>query len=90
MILWPGELIARGKKHAPKPRKGRSKGQRQQLDATNIRIISTAIPPIGRSWPPKTVVLGAAGGIAGMGLGVVLALSLGYLAAWRRNREGLA
>lgn len=63
--------------------------QRQQLDATNIRIISTAIPPIGRSWPPKTVVLGAGGGIAGMGLGVVLALSLGYLGAWRRNREGL-
>ncbi len=62
--------------------------QRQQLDATNIRIISTAIPPIGRSWPPKTLVLGAGGGIAGMGLGVVLALGLGYLGAWRRNREG--
>lgn len=63
--------------------------QRQQLDATNIRIISTAIPPISRSWPPKTMVLGAGGGIAGMGLGVVLALGLGYLGAWRRNREDL-
>lgn len=62
--------------------------QRQQLDATNIRIISTAIPPISRSWPPKTLVLGAGGGIAGMGLGVVLALGFGYLGAWRRNREG--
>ncbi len=59
--------------------------QRQQLDATNIRIISTAIPPIGRSWPPKTIVLGAAGGIAGMGLGMALALGFGYLGAWRRN-----
>jgi len=63
--------------------------QRQQLDATNIRIISTAIPPISRSWPPKTLVLGAGGGIAGMGLGVVLALGLGYLGAWRRNRESV-
>lgn len=59
--------------------------QRQQLDATNIRIISTAIPPISRSWPPRTVVLGAAGGIGGMGLGMTLALGFGYLGAWRRN-----
>jgi uncharacterized protein involved in exopolysaccharide biosynthesis len=61
--------------------------QRQQLDATNIRVISTAIPPISRSWPPRTVLLGAGGGFVGMGLGVALALALGYLGAWRRNRE---
>ena len=64
--------------------------QRQQLDATNIRVISTAIPPLSRSWPPRTMLLAVAGGIGGFGLGMALALALGYLGAWRRNYEGRA
>ncbi len=60
--------------------------QRQRLDATNIRVISTAIPPLGRSWPPRTALLAAAGCIAGLCLGLCLALTTGYLGAWRRNR----
>lgn len=57
-----------------------------QLDTTNVRVISTAVPPPARSWPPRTLVLIAVGGIAGLVGGLVLALGLGAWRDLRRNR----
>lgn len=54
--------------------------ERQQIDATNVRVISRAVPPQSRSWPPRTLVLLAAGAIVGTMLGLGLALALGL---WR-------
>lgn len=61
--------------------------QRQQIDATNIRIVSTALPPKSRSWPPGTVVLGLAGAITGGMAGVALALCLGLIGSMRMQRR---
>ena len=55
-----------------------------QLDTTNIRVISTAVPPPARSWPPRTLVLIVAGAAAGLFGGLLLALGLG---AWRDLRR---
>lgn len=61
--------------------------ERQQLDTTNIRVISPATPPAQRSWPPKGYVVAGAGTIGGIGLGVAIALGLGFLAAARQLRK---
>jgi uncharacterized protein involved in exopolysaccharide biosynthesis len=47
------------------------------LDTSNVRVISTAMPPLARSWPPRTVLMVMLGGAAGLGLGLVLALGVG-------------
>lgn len=61
--------------------------ERQQLDTTNIRVISPATPPGARSWPPRGYVVAGAGGAAGLALGLALALGLGFLAAARQSRK---
>lgn len=61
--------------------------QRQQIDATNIRIVSTALPPKGRSWPPSTALLTIAGSMAGGGFGVGLAILFGLTAMMRAQRR---
>jgi uncharacterized protein involved in exopolysaccharide biosynthesis len=61
--------------------------ERQQLDTTNIRVISKATPPAQRSWPPKGYVVAGAGTIGGIALGVAVALGLGFLAATRQLRK---
>ena len=56
------------------------------LDTSNVRVISTATPPLARSWPPRTVlmiILGAGGGLA---LGLMLALGLGIVGDVRGPR----
>jgi uncharacterized protein involved in exopolysaccharide biosynthesis len=58
--------------------------ERQQIDTTNVRVISRALPPNARSWPPRTVVLVAGGGFLGIILGISLALALGL---WRYIRR---
>ncbi|MDK1383820.1 GumC family protein [Sinorhizobium sp. 8-89] len=57
--------------------------ERQQIDATNVRVISRAMPPNSRTWPPRTVILLIAGGILGLFVGVAAALTLG---AWKYVR----
>lgn len=57
---------------------------RQELNTTNIRVISPPTPPSVRSWPPRGVVTAGIGGVAGTVLGLALALGLGFLAAFRR------
>ncbi|MDR0253643.1 MAG: GumC family protein [Brucellaceae bacterium] len=61
--------------------------QRQQIDATNIRIVSTALPPKSRSWPPGTAVLAVAGAVVGGGLGSALALFFGFIGLVRVQRR---
>lgn len=64
--------------------------EREQIDTTNVRVISTAVPPPARSWPPRTVVVMMGGGIAGVGLGVLLAIGFGIFNDMRRSKAGKA
>ncbi len=59
-------------------------GERQQIDATNVRVISPPVPPQARSWPPRTLILLVAGAILGAMLGIGLAIALGL---WRYLRS---
>lgn len=61
--------------------------ERQQLDTTNIRVITPATPPSSRSWPPRGYVTAGAGAFGGGSLGIALALGLGFLAAARQLRK---
>lgn len=53
--------------------------EREQLDATNVRVISEAVPPTARSWPPRTVVMLALGAVGGMVAGLGIAVIVGLL-----------
>jgi succinoglycan biosynthesis transport protein ExoP len=53
--------------------------EREQLDTTNVRVISTAVPPEARSWPPRTVIMLALGAIGGMVAGLGIAVVVGVL-----------
>jgi uncharacterized protein involved in exopolysaccharide biosynthesis len=49
----------------------------ENIDATNVRVISTPLPPTRRSWPPPTALLIVAGAVAGFLLGLMIALGRG-------------
>lgn len=53
--------------------------ERQQIDTSNVRIISHPIPPKSRSWPPRTLYLMIAGLLCGLILGVSYAIARGAL-----------
>jgi len=57
--------------------------QSAQIDSTNVRVISTAVPPSARSWPPRTVLLVGLGVVGGFILGLLLAIVTGALADLR-------
>lgn len=57
--------------------RAREISERQQLDTTNIRVISPAVLPRKRSWPPGTVQVGGFGAMAGMVLGILGVLGFG-------------
>jgi len=62
--------------------------EQQQIDTSNVRVISPPVPPKTKSWPPRTIILLAAGAIGGFMLGTGLALllgGLGHLAQARRR-----
>lgn len=58
--------------------------EREQLDSTNVRVISTAVPPAGRSWPPRTVVMLGAGAVGGFIAGMLLAVLFGIIRDMRQ------
>ncbi|MBP1859303.1 GumC family protein [Rhizobium herbae] len=60
--------------------------EQQQINTSNIRVISRAMPPKSRSWPPRTLLLLMAGAFAGIAIGVGLALLLGALRVLRQNQ----
>ena len=51
--------------------------EREQLDTSNVRVISQPLPPKSRSWPPRTLILLGGGAVAGLMIGLGLALALG-------------
>lgn len=51
--------------------------EREQIDTTNVRVISTAVPPPARSWPPRTVVMVGLGAAGGFALAMLIAVALG-------------
>ena len=53
--------------------------QRSQINTTNVRVISPAIAPLSRNYPPRTVLLVAGGLFVGLTLGLGLAALLGYV-----------
>ncbi len=62
--------------------------ERQQIDTSNVRVISPPVPPKTKSWPPRMIILLAAGAVGGFMLGTGLALMLGaagHLANARRR-----
>ncbi|MDC9826308.1 GumC family protein [Devosia sp. ZB163] len=59
--------------------------EREQIDATNVRVISPAVPPSDRSSPPKTLVLLFAGAVGGFAVGMLIAVILGI---WRDLKRG--
>ncbi|MBX3584141.1 MAG: GumC family protein [Rhizobiaceae bacterium] len=51
--------------------------ERQQIDTTNMRVISPPIPPRTRSWPPSTLQMAGLGAISGSVLGALAVIALG-------------
>ncbi|MDP9835931.1 uncharacterized protein involved in exopolysaccharide biosynthesis [Neorhizobium huautlense] len=60
--------------------------ERQEIDTSNVRVISNPVPPKSKSWPPATPVLIAGGAIAGAIIGTGLALVFGLLGYLRNAR----
>ncbi len=66
--------------------RARETGEQERVDTTNVRIITTATPPIDRSGPPKRlIVAGAAAG--GFALGLLLALLAAMTQAMEQRRD---
>lgn len=62
--------------------------ERQQINTTNVRVISPPTIPNTRSYPPRTLYLTAGGLIGGFILGCVIAAALGLLSLlFRRSEE---
>ena len=61
--------------------------ERQQMDTTNIRIISSPVLPKSRSWPPSTTQLAGFGAMAGMVLSVLAVLSVGIASDMGRSSD---
>ncbi|WP_310240894.1 GumC family protein [Bosea sp. BE271] len=59
--------------------------QRQQIDATDVRVITPATAPSRPNWPPRPLVAAAAGLMLGLLLAASLLTGLGYLRATRRS-----
>jgi len=62
--------------------------ERQQIDATDVRVISPAIAPSRPTWPPRPIVAAAAGAALGLLLAAGVLGGLGYLGAFRLSRRG--
>jgi polysaccharide biosynthesis transport protein len=61
--------------------------EREQIDTTNVRVISPAVPPSDRSWPPKSVILLAGGAIGGFVFGMLIAVLWGIWGDLRGTRR---
>jgi succinoglycan biosynthesis transport protein ExoP len=57
--------------------------QRQQIDATDVRVITAAAAPSRATWPPRPIVAAAAGMMLGLLLSAGVLLGRGYLGEFR-------
>ena len=55
--------------------RSREIGEQERLDTANARVITVALPPTARSFPPRVSLLVALGGAGGLALGAYLALA---------------
>jgi polysaccharide biosynthesis transport protein len=63
--------------------------ERQQIDATDVRVISPAVAPLRATWPPRPIVAAAAGAALGLLLSAGTLAGLGYLDALRLGKSGV-
>lgn len=61
--------------------------QRQQIDATDVRVITAATAPSRSTWPPRPIVAAAAGMVLGLLLSAGALLGRGYLGEFRSGRS---
>ncbi|MGX1788307.1 GumC family protein [Bosea sp. NPDC055332] len=61
--------------------------QRQQIDATDVRVITAAAVPSRSTWPPRPLVAAAAGMALGLLLSASLLIAFGYLRDVRPGRS---
>ena len=61
--------------------------ERQQIDATDVRVISPASAPLRPTWPPRPIIVAAAGATLGLLLSASVLAGLGYLSAFRLARS---
>lgn len=61
--------------------------ERQQIDATDVRVISPAVEPIRPTWPPRPIIAAAAGAALGLLLCAAALAGFGYLDALRVARS---
>lgn len=61
--------------------------QRSQISTSNVRVISTAVAPIARSYPPRTVLLAGMGVLGGLALGLGLAALAGFASTALQRRK---
>lgn len=64
--------------------------ERQQIDATDVRVITAAVAPLRPTWPPRPVIAAGAGAAIGLLLSAGILAGLGYLAALRLNKGAVA
>lgn len=57
--------------------------QRQQIDATDVRVITPAVAPSRATWPPRPIVAAVAGMMLGLLLSAGVLLGRGYLGQCR-------
>jgi uncharacterized protein involved in exopolysaccharide biosynthesis len=63
--------------------RSRETSELERVDTSNARIITVAQPPRDRVFPPRGVIMAAAGFALGIGLGIVLALAFALLGGGR-------
>lgn len=56
--------------------------ERSQINTSKVRVISPAVAPVARSYPPRTMVLALGGFFGGLVAGLALAAALGLLTAF--------
>ncbi|MGY3440984.1 MULTISPECIES: GumC family protein [unclassified Bradyrhizobium] len=61
--------------------------ERQQIDATDVRVISPAVAPFRPTWPPRPIIAAAAGAALGLLLCAAALAGFGYLGALRLARS---
>ena len=59
--------------------RARETSELERVDTSSSRMITVAAPPRDRVFPPRGVIMAAAGGVMGGGLGVGLALLFAFL-----------